>query len=117
MCECIFCSLEKPRTVDCRNLRKASNQFFSNRQDGQSYYSPRTKKNNQQKGQSSSFVATEQNDNSAPISEDVNQQDDPKDDVSYATAHCYKDRDVFDWFSDSGATQHIIKFSPSPSSV
>ena len=107
MWECIFCSLDAHRTIDCRNLKKASNQFFANRrQDGQSYYST-PPNNNQQGGQSFSYVATEHNDFPSANSEDTYQQEDHQDDMSYAASHCYKERDVFDWFADSGATQHM----------
>ncbi len=104
--ECIFCSVDTHRTVDCRNLKKASNQFFANRrQDGPSYYSSQPNYN-QQRGHSSSYVASEENNNSSPTSEETNKQEGHQDDA-YAASHCYKDRDVFDWFTDSGATQHM----------
>ncbi len=57
--------------------------------------------------QGASYVASQnqQEDTSYDVPEQ-NQQEEQKDD-SYAASQCFASRSLFDWFADSGATQHM----------
>ena len=81
--ECLWCQLDTHKTIDCRKMKRA--QMARDQGD-----KPEA---------SSSFVASDDNMLVDPPQEHQ--------DVSCAAAQSFSSRCLFDWFADSGATQHM----------